>query len=110
MPGSAVIGSPPRTLPRSLPVPAAQLPAGRWWGDQDGVTTSHYNEFFPGHRLYAWGRGRGVGRGYDPGGCNRWIQIHFPSVDMSLTLGHLLGGSETRVGTTFTRDALGLPS
>ncbi|MFB6550768.1 MULTISPECIES: M23 family metallopeptidase [unclassified Streptomyces] len=156
MPRSAFIGSLPRSLPRSLPVlaaaaamvaglmaaapaaaapdqksataraVAAELPAGTWWGVQGGVTTSHYNEFFPGYRfgcdgdqrhkgvdvgaptgnrVYAWGRGRVVGRGYDPGGYNRWIQVYFPSVDMSLTLGHLLDGSEMRVGTTFTRGA-----
>ncbi|MFJ9890509.1 M23 family metallopeptidase [Streptomyces sp. NPDC091287] len=109
------------------PVAAAELPAGTWWGVQGGVTTSNYNEYFPGYQfgcngdqrhkgvdvgaptgnqVYAWGRGRVVGRGYDPGGYNRWIQVYFPSVDMSLTLGHLLDGSELRVGTTFTRGAL----
>ncbi|MFY1593155.1 M23 family metallopeptidase [Micromonospora sp. WMMD737] len=103
---------------------AAPLPAGTWWGVEDGRTTSNYKEYFPGYqfgcggdqrhkgvdvgaptgnRIYAWGAGRVVGRGYDPGGYNRWIQAYFPSVNMSLTLGHLLDGSELRVGTTFTK-------
>jgi len=106
---------------------AAALPAGTWWGVQGGRTTSHYNEYFPGYkfgcngdqrhkgvdvgaptgnRIYAWGRGRVVGRGYDPGGYHRWIQVYFPSVNMSLTLGHLRDGSEMPVGTTFNKGAL----
>ncbi|MDT0382331.1 hypothetical protein RM572_26585 [Streptomyces sp. DSM 42041] len=105
----------------------ASLPAGTWWGVKNGRTTSAYNQYFPGYqfgcrgdqrhkgvdvgaptgsRSYAWGRGRVVGRGYDPGGYNRWIQVYFPSVNMSLTLGHLLDGSELRVGTSFTRNTV----
>ncbi|MGW8986326.1 M23 family metallopeptidase [Streptomyces parvus] len=104
----------------------ASLPAGTWWGVQGGRTTANYNQFFSGYkfgcngdqrhkgvdvgaptgnRIYAWGAGRVVGRGYDAGGYHRWIQVYFPSVNMSLTLGHLRDGSEMKLGTTFAKGA-----
>jgi len=112
----------PTSTTASPPSIQAVMPANTWWGVRGGRTTSEYNEYFPGYafgcngdqrhkgvdvgaptgnRIHAWGTGRVVGRGFDPGGYNRWIQVYFPRIDMSMTLGHLLNGSEMTVGTTF---------
>lgn len=103
---------------------AATMPAGTWWGVYNGRTTASFDEYIPGYDfgcngapyhagvdvgaptgnwIYAWGPGRVVGRGYDNGGYNRWIQVYFPSTNQSLTLGHLLDGTELPVGTWFER-------
>lgn len=115
-------GAPERTA-SSITVQST-MPAGTWWGVRGGRTTASYNQYFPGYRfgcrgdqrhkgvdvgaptgnrIHAWGKGRVVGRGYDTGGYNRWIQVYFPRVNMSLTLGHLRNGTEMRVGQHFTR-------
>lgn len=57
----------------------------------------------PGSPLYAWADGYVIATGYDAGGYHRWLQVVFPSVNWSLTLGHLLNGSQVRVGTRFQR-------
>ncbi|MFE9042563.1 M23 family metallopeptidase [Streptomyces sp. NPDC007818] len=124
LPVTTAAATGPGTIAAARSADAAALPAGTWWGVKGGYTTANYNEYFPGYqfgcngdqrhkgvdvgaptgnRVYAWGNGRVVGRGYDAGGYNRWIQVYFPSVNMSLTLGHLLDGSELRVGTTFRK-------
>ncbi len=100
------------------------LPDNTWWGVTNGETTTSYDEYIPGYEfgcngdqrhkgldvgaetgspIYAWSDGEVVGRGYDDGGYHRWIQVYFPDVDMSMTLGHLLNGSEMQVGDTFSQ-------
>lgn len=120
---------------------ATSMPAGTWWGVYDGYTHHTFDEYIPGYTfgcngapyhagvdvgaptgnwIYAWGPGKVVGRGYDDGGYNRWIQVYFPSTNQSLTLGHLLNGTELPVGTWFDKgdkwaeigtaeDGLGVP-
>lgn len=104
--------------------PMNTIPAGTWWGVYDGYTTAEYNEYIEGYQFgcngdqrhkgvdvgastgnyaYAWGPGKVVGTGYDGGGYNRWMQVYFPSTDQSLTLGHLLDGSQLAVGTWFEK-------
>lgn len=114
----------PAAATAAVTAQVAEMPDGTWWGVQDGETTTAYNEYNAGYQfgcngdqrhkgidvgaptgttIYAWGSGEVVGRGYDDGGYNRWIQVYFPSVDMSMTLGHLLDGSEMAVGTKFAQ-------
>lgn len=100
----------------------AELPDNSWWGVPNGETTFGYDEHSPGYqfgcngderhkgldigaptgtKIHAWGTGEVVGSGYDDGGYHRWIQVYFPEIDMSMTLGHLLDGSQMDVGTKF---------
>lgn len=53
--------------------------------------------------IYAWGRCVIRVNGYDHGGYARYVQVFFPDVNWSLTLGHLLNGSTYPVGTWFRK-------
>lgn len=56
---------------------------------------------FTRNSIYAWGRCVVRINGYDAGGYYRYIQVYFPKVNMTLTLGHLKNGSTYPVGTWF---------
>lgn len=109
--------------------PKKKMPRNTWWGVgpkwlTKPFTTTKYRQYlwkgqYPfgcrgnsrhhgldvgnkrGMPIYAWGRCVIRINGYDNGGYHRYIQVYFPDVNMTLTLGHLLNGSTYPVGTWF---------
>lgn len=106
------------------------LPSNTWygvgpkWGYKPHTTTSYLKYLWQGRYpygcknsrhhgldigktvgmpIYTWGRCKITLNRYDLYGYHRYVQVYFPSVNMSLTLGHLRNGSTYPVGTWFKK-------
>lgn len=53
------------------------------------------------YRVWSWGYCILRWNAYNNGGYHRYIQVYFPEVDASLTIGHVMNGSTYPVGTVF---------
>lgn len=58
-----------------------------------------------GMRIWAWMDGYVVSGGYDRYGYRRWIQVYYPRANVTVTHGHLLNGSQIRVGARVRRNS-----